>query len=219
VVKYSSNKKYWFRWTIACGTGEFLGIGFAAGIAVLHLRFFGEPQTIGQQVSIVTVMILAGIIEGLITGYFQWSVLKQRFVNMKAKRWLGYTAAGAATAWLLGMIPSVFFAPEAAAPTTIELSNIQIALMAILMGLVLGTLFAIFQRLELKRHTSKTSRWILANALGWALGIAIIFLGASIPFVNTVLAVTILIATISGLLAGLSVGAITGLFLIRLDFT
>ena len=87
------------------------------------------------------------------------------------------------------------------------------------MGLVLGTLFAIFQRLELKRHTSKTSRWILANALGWALGIAIIFLGASIPSVNSVPAVTILIATISGLLVGLSVGAITGLFLIRLEFT
>ena len=95
----------------------------------------------------IAVMILAGIIEGCVTGYFQWSVLKKRFVNMRAKNWLGFTALGAATAWLLGMIPSVFFASEnpTYSSTTIEFSYGQIALLAALLGVVLGALFGVFQ--------------------------------------------------------------------------
>lgn len=79
------------------------------------MNLLGEPQTIAQHILVIAVMVFAGIIEGLVTGYFQWSVLNKRFVNMKAKNWLSFTALGAATAWLLGMIPSVFFAP---APST-----------------------------------------------------------------------------------------------------
>lgn len=214
----SPNKKYWLNWTIFCGIGEFLGIGVAAGIAVLYFNLLGEPQTIGQKVLIIIVMILAGIIEGLVTGFFQWSVLKKRFSSMKAKNWLGVTALGAATAWLLGMIPSVFFAPESSSSTSVEFSMGQIALLAALMGVVLGTIFGVFQWLELKGHTANASRWILANALGWTVGLAIIFLGASIPSVDTSLAVVIFIGAVSGLLAGLSVGAITGLFLIKLKY-
>ena len=84
------------------------------------------------------------------------------------------------------------------------------------MGIFLGALFGLFQWIELKRHTSRAGLWILANTLGWTAGLAIIFIGASVPSVETELAVTIVIGTVSGLLAGLSVGAITGLFLIRL---
>ena len=216
----SSNKKYWLNWTIACGIGEFLGIGVAAGIAFLHFRFLGEPQTIGQRILIIIVMMLAGIIEGLVTGSFQWSVLKKRFINIKAKNWLIFTALGAATAWLLGMISSVFFAPEPSASSlaTIELSNVQIALLAAISGVVLGALFGGFQWVELRKHTPNAGRWVLANSLGWAVGLVIIYLGASMPSVDTSLAVIILIATISGLLGGLSVGAITGLFLIKLKY-
>jgi len=215
----NKSTRYWQNWTIACGIGEFLGIGAAAGIAVLHFSLLGEPQTIMQKVLIIIVMILAGIIEGSITGYFQWYVLKRRFVSMKAKNWLGYTALGAATAWLLGMPPSVFFVPETSSSTTVEFSTGQIALLAALMGIVLGALFGVFQWIELKRHTLNASRWILANSLGWTVGLAIIFLGASIPSADMMIAVTILIGAVSGLLAGFSVGAITGLFLIRLKCT
>ena len=216
----SSNKKYWLNWTIACGIGEFLGIGVAAGIAFLHFKFLGEPQTIGQRILVIAVMMLAGIIEGLVTGSFQWSVLKKRFVNMKAKNWLFFTALGAATAWLLGMIPSIFFAPEPSTSSSaiVEFSNVQIALLAALSGVVLGALFGVFQWVELKKHTPDAGRWILANSLGWTVGLVIIYLGASTPSVDTSLAVIILIATIAGLLAGLSVGAITGLFLIKLKY-
>jgi len=174
-----SNKKYWLKWTIACGIGEFLGIGVAAGIAFLYFKFLGEPQAIGQRILVIAVMMLAGIIEGLVTGSFQWSVLKERLVNMKAKNWLVFTALGAATAWLLGMIPPLFFMPEpsTSASTSIEFSNAQIALLAALSGVVLGAIFGGFQWLELKKHTLNAGRWILANSLGWTIGLAVIYLG------------------------------------------
>jgi hypothetical protein len=55
-------------------------------------------------------MVFAGIIEGTITGLFQWSVLKSKFERLPPKSWVGFTIAGAAAAWLLGMIPSTFWA-------------------------------------------------------------------------------------------------------------
>ena len=115
-----STKKHWLYWTVACGAGEFCGIGVAAGIAVLHFTFLGEPVTIGQKIAVIFIMIAAGVIEGLVTGYFQWFILKKRYLNMRARNWLGFTALGAATAWLLGMIPSVFFAPGASSSATME---------------------------------------------------------------------------------------------------
>lgn len=211
-----STKRYWLYWTAACGAGEFCGIGVAAGIAVLHFTLLGEPQTIGQKIAVIFVMIAAGVIEGLVTGYFQWFILKKRYLNMRARNWLGFTALGAATAWLLGMIPSVFFASDASSSATMEFSTGQTTLLAALMGIFLGALFGLFQWIELKRHASRAGLWILANTLGWTVGLAIIFIGASIPSVETELAVTIVIGTLSGLLAGLSVGAVTGLFLVRL---
>jgi len=164
-------------------------------------------------------MMLAGIMEGSITGYFQWYVLKERFAAIRAGNWLGFTALGAATAWLLGMIPSVFFMSQPSTPssTTFELSSGLIALFAALMGLVLGALFGASQWVEFRKHVADASKWILANCVAWTVGLAIIFLGASMPSVGTSLAVMILIGTISGLPAGLAVGAITGVSLIKLE--
>lgn len=165
----NSSSKYWLNWTVACRIGEFFGIGVAAGIAFLHFSLLGEPKTIAQNILVLMVMILAGIIEGAVTGYFQWSVLKKRFMNMKTRNWLGFTALGAATAWLLGMLPSVSSAsaPSTTSSTNTEFSSVQIALFAILSGIVLGALFGGFQWIEFKEYTSNAGRWILANSLGW----------------------------------------------------
>ena len=213
----SNHSKYWLNWTIACGTGEFLGIGVAAGIAFVQFAFLGEPVNLGGKVILLLLIALAGIIEGSVTGYFQWSVLKKKLTNIKARNWLGFTALGAAIGWLLGMTPSVIFSSQASTPSTnIEFSDLQIAMLAILGGVVLGALFGAFQWIELRKHALNASRWILANLLGWAVGFTIIYLGASNISAENGLAFMILIGTISGLVAGLLVGTITGLFLIKL---
>ena len=211
-----TNTRYWLKWTIACGAGEFLGIGVAAAIATLHFRFLGEPHTAGQQSLFTLVMVSAGVIEGAVTGSFQWFVLKNRFVAVRARNWLGVTALGAVIAWLLGVLPSMLFAGQTSATpsTTADLSMWQMALFGALSGVVLGAVFGGFQWLEFRRHAAKAWRWILANSVAWIPGLGIIFVGASVPQAGTSLFIVITIATLSGLLGGLSVGAITGLFLI-----
>ncbi|OGO24295.1 MAG: hypothetical protein A2144_10225 [Chloroflexi bacterium RBG_16_50_9] len=214
-----SNRKYWLKWTIACGAGEFLGIAVAAGIWVLHATILGEPQVISQKIILLVFMIFAGVFEGLVTGGLQWSVLKIKFTDLKAKNWLFFTALGAAVAWLLGMMPSTFFIPDAAGNHSVgfELSGWLFIFMSAFMGMVLGVIFGIFQWLELRKHALAAGQWILANSVGWLAGIVTIFLGASLPSADTKLAVTIVIGAVSGLLGGLFVGAITGLFLIKLQ--
>ncbi|MFH0768106.1 MAG: hypothetical protein V1932_00875 [Chloroflexota bacterium] len=214
--KNPSDKKYWLDWTIACGIGEFIGIAVAAGVGFLVLGSIGESQTTGYRILVIVIMMLAGIIEGLVTGFFQWLVLRRKLLSMKTRNWLIPTALGAATAWALGMLPSVFFLPEVSTSNNVEPSGLQIVLLATVSGLILGAIFGIFQWLELRRHVDKASRWVLANSSGWVIGLAIIYLGASIPSAETSLTIVILIGAISGLLAGFAVGAVTGLCLIQL---
>jgi hypothetical protein len=114
------------------------------------------------------------------------------------------------------MIPSTFFIPETSASAEIEVSAVFITSLALISGVVLGALFGGFQWIELRRHTPDAARWVWANLLGWMVGLTIIYLGASLPSTETNLTLIIVIGAASGLLAGLSVGAITGLFLIRL---
>jgi hypothetical protein len=215
-----TNKRYWLNWTIACGLGEFLGIAAAAGIAFAQLALIGDPESLGEKMLVMLMMLVAGIIEGTVTGSLQWSVLKRRFTRMRVRDWLLFTALGAVVGWVLGMTPSVFFAPQSSDPaTTIDFSTALIIPLSAALGLALGALFGVFQWIELRRHTANAARWIWANALAWMVGMVVIFLGASSPPAGAGLAVIIAIGAACGLLAGLLVGAITGLFLIRLRYT
>ncbi len=213
-----NTNRLWLAWILACAIGELLGIGAAAGVALLHLSIFGEPQNISQHIILLIIMVLAGCLEGLITGYFQWSVLRAKFPNMKARNWILVTIGGAATAWFLGMLPSIYFSlhPIVQSPS-IEANKIHFAAFSLISGIVLGTVFGTFQFLELRRHAQEAWQWISANSLAWMMGMMIIYIGASIPSGDTPIILTIVIGTLSGLLAGLSVGVVTGWFLIRLE--
>lgn len=84
--------------------------------------------------------------------------------------------------------------------------------MALAMGLMLGAVFGFGQWLVLRRHANHSARWITANALGWALAMLLIFAAASVPGQHTAVGLLWGIYITAGLLAGLSVGIITGLF-------
>jgi hypothetical protein len=58
--------------------------------------------------------------------------------------------------------------------------------------------------------------WIPANALGWAVGMVFIFLGASWPDASTGWPLILLAGGLSGIAGGLSVGVVTGFFLLRI---
>jgi len=192
-----------------------LGIAAAAGLAYLFLYMFGAPVGPEQRVLAVLVMISAGVLEGVITGYWQWLVLSRRFEGISAGSWLTLTALGAASGWFLGTLPSVYFARGIS--EALHLSRVLLVFFAALAGMILGGLFGIFQWLELRRHSNQAGLWIPANALGWVLGLALIYFMVSLQNPGMSPAVVIGLGAIAGLSGGLVVGAVTGWFLIRIE--
>ena len=86
------------RWILRVGVAEAAGFAVAAA-AGASLAFVGAPASIAYPVAIA-----AGAVEGLALGAGQYSAMQSRRPSRAV--WLGATAAGAALAWALGMLPS-----------------------------------------------------------------------------------------------------------------
>ncbi|MCI5093571.1 hypothetical protein, partial [Phaeodactylibacter sp.] len=200
----------------ACGTGEFLGITAAAGIAIAHRLLLGEPASNSDRLLNLFFMLLAGALEGSILAYFQYRLIGKIFPEIAWKQWLAYTIAAAISAWMLGMLPSLFLTENGATDPGMEPAPLIFYSMAALMGLLLGALFGYFQWLTLKGLRKEAMLWIPANALGWAVGMVFIFLGASWPDTSTGWPLILLAGALGGITGGLSVGAVTGFFLLRI---
>ena len=214
-------KSFHLRWTLNCAAGELLGIGFAGLLAFLANTTFGEPESLFAKLNVLLLMLMAGFIEGSLLGYFQWRVLKEKFSKLPMRVWMEWTIAVAVLGWFLGMLPSLFFIPANPDPSMqsggIDFDNPWIfVLLSVSMGLILGAVFGLFQWFALRKYAEKAEVWILANALGWGVGLGWIFLFASLPDENSGIFFTVFVGAIGGILAGLSIGAITGLFLLRI---
>lgn len=207
--------RYWKKWTLACAAGELFGIGIAAAIAVAVNQWMGEPETTGQKFQTLFFMLFAGAIEGFVLGSFQWRVLREKFPAMPARQWVGYTVAVAMLGWLMGMIPPLFFMGQNA-QTGVE--NPEPALIIVIvgamaLGLIFGAIFGMVQWLVFQRYAKESVQWVTGNSLGWGLAMIWIFLAATLPDETTPVWLIIAGGVLSGILAGLSVGAITGIYL------
>jgi hypothetical protein len=203
------------KWVSNCALGELLGMGAAGCIAVAVNYYLGEPQSWIQKIFVLFTMLVAGSIEGTSIAVFQWRVLRHLFPGMKLIAWWKWTVAIALLGWGLGMLPSLFFTQSSSTTETTEPSMWLIATMAVGGGAIAGTLFGLFQSFELRKHYSKGKWWIIANTLAWSVAMLIIFIGASWPSATTPVSLIILSAIISGCLAGMSLGVITGIFLFK----
>lgn len=210
--------KLWKRWTLNCSAGELVGIACAGAIAFTVNSIIREPQNISSKIIILLSMMFAGFIEGAILSLFQWKVLVTKFHDLPKKEWMFYTILVGVLGWFLGMLPSLFFMPaESEISEGVDFSNPYIfALLSIGSGLILGAIFGLFQWFSLKKYAQKAYKWITANALGWGLGLGWIYLFASIPTEESSMTFIITMGIAGGILAGFSVGAITGIFLIIL---
>lgn len=216
----SANIKLWLKWTINCALGELLGIGIAGAIAFGVNGIIGEPQTISSKILVLFFMLVAGFIEGFMLGIFQWTVLKNKFQKIPKNKWIFYTILVAVLGWFFGMLPSLFFISPDATSNNAQSSDfdnpIIFALLSMGTGITLGAVFGLFQWFVLKHYAQKAYLWILANSLGWGLGLGWIYIFASLPSENTTLLTNITLGILGGLFAGLSVGGVTGLFFIKL---
>jgi hypothetical protein len=118
------------------------------------------------------------------------------------------------------MIPSTFLSlgagPSGGGGAQAEPSEVLVYGLAFLMGLVLGPVLGFAQWLVLRRYVRGAALWMPANAVAWAFGMVVIFVGIdqAIGSGFGLRAAGILVLTLA--CAGAVVGAIHGLALVRL---
>ena len=113
--------------------------------------------------------------------------------------------------WLLGIMPATFGAASSKlSKLDMELALWQLLLFTPPLRVVAGVLLGAAQWSIMRRHVTFASRWIGANAIGWALAIVSIFIGAALPDLTTSIVFSVGTGLASGLAGGAVVGAITG---------
>jgi hypothetical protein len=193
-----------------CAAGEAIGMTVAAGCATLLNHTLGEPQSLAGRLLVVAVMAIAGAIEGLSLGYFQWRVLRTRFPPPAGRAWVGATTAVAAGGWLLGMLPPALMGgAQGGAGLTASVTF----LLAIVMGLGMGAALGAGQWLALRPYARRSAGWITANMLGWSIAMLWVFLGATLPEHDTPASAVLLLGAVCGAAAGMTLGLITGRWL------
>lgn len=207
----------WLRWVGANAIAELVGLGTTFLIDFLIISRNPIPGIAGSIVSILLITA-SGAIEGSVVGVLQWSVLRGPFPAIARRAWVLATVIGAMVAWFFGSLPSTLMdmgsqQNEAAIQ---EPSTFIVLFLATGMGIVLGMVLAYPQWRVLRQAVARAGIWIPANAIAWALGMAIIFAAMDLAFAQSSPAGSVVILAGALLLAGAAVGAIHGLALVWL---
>jgi hypothetical protein len=216
----------------ACGLGEGIGMAAAAGTAGVLAATVGEPDGWAVALLVWAGSIAGGVVEGFAVALLQFAVLKPWLPWLSKAHWTGATVAVAAGGWALGMAPSALvlwqldrgqFAGrqlDGAGEAAVQASGPPLWAMpaaGAVLGLALGAVFGAAQGAVLRGHVANPRSWITANAAGWAVAMAVIMTGASIPSGPWPWPQLLALGIATGVLAGLAIGAVTGMFLPSLN--
>lgn len=203
-------------WVFVCALAELLGIGFGAAWWVSMDNLNPEPaSTAGKWVSLF-LKALSGVAEGTVLGGLQAVVLRRIYPGLAVSKWVGLTVVLAVFGWAVGSAFPIF---GEFSTTTSEHYDPPLGLtlmMSALMGLLLGAVFGAVQMLAFRNVATRSYVWIVVNALGWGLALPVIYAAASMGSLDTQFQEMILQALVAGVLAGLILGGVTGLGLLRM---
>jgi hypothetical protein len=192
----------WERWVLATSVAEVVGLAIVGVVSVAVSRF-GYVQG---------VFTLMGTLEGIVLGFAQWLVLR-RYIR-HSRRWILATTIGALFAWFTGLTISVLMALVYAGASD-SATTAAFIKGVVLLGGGLGTMLGFCQWLVLKSQIRFSVWWILANALAWALGLLVAFVGVGLMPQGWSIQ-TALITAASGTAMGAVIGGITGIALVWL---
>jgi hypothetical protein len=188
---------------IATTCGELAGFAIPAIVGAA-----AASADIGEGAS-MAVLVLAGVGEGTVLGWAQSRMLRRELPELRTGSWIRATAAGAAVAWAIGMLPSTL------GRQLLELWPPLLVGLGVVAGVVLLASIGFAQWLVLRRHIDGSGSWVVANALAWVAGLAVVFAAIGIaPGDSPVLIATF--GVLGGLGMGLTVALVTGLYLVRL---
>src|SRR5574341_859707 len=213
--------RLWRRWVAANALAELIGLGGSLLVGLGLFALLGDASTGAVLALLIAAILLGTFFEGVLVGLLQWRVLRDALPHLPRADWIKATALGAGIAWTLGMLPSTIFSLMEP-PSTADAAPMQepsaavVLLLAAARGMALVAILAAPQWWTLRRHVRRAGWWIPANMLAWALGMALIFAGTSFIPGGPIPAWVILALLGFVLLAGISVGAVHGLWLVWL---
>jgi hypothetical protein len=185
-------------WLKSVTAGEFLGFLIPSVLGAITFQL-QVPQLVQA-----LVMVMAGMGEGFVLGYFQAHVLAKHFAPFKKRKWIIATVCGAGAAWVIGMLPSTFSAQLGAMPLWLTIP------VAVVLGVTLLLTIGFAQYLVLKDYVKNAHTWIWVNALAWLGGLSVVFL--FIFAAPEGIIATILFSALGGLGMAFTMAAITGIY-------
>jgi hypothetical protein len=151
------------RWVVATTCGELAGFTIPAIVGAT-----ATSVGVGQSAS-MALLVVAGVREGTALGWAQSRVLRRELPELRTGDWIRATAAGAAVACTIGMLPSTF------SQQLLELWPPMLLAFGVLVGVVLLSSIGFARWLVLRRHVDGSGIWMAANALAWIAGLAVVF--------------------------------------------
>ena len=241
-----THRQFFSKWFIRCGIGELLSVSIATTIIVLYRYVFGDPKNFSEGSLLMLIMLLSGLVQGLVLGWFQWSVLKNKFTLLKMRDWLSYTIIAAVVCWIFGMIPLLKSNGEEKKTVEKEVvikeekvntdkkdstsENIKTEkliekkpenkfnlLTTLLLGFSIGAVFGIFQWLALRSHSKRAFFWIISNVISWMFAMVIIFWAYSIT--EPVLPIPLIVGVLASalVLASIVIAFVNGVTLLFIN--
>ena len=191
------------RWVVATTCGELAGFAIPAIVGAA-----ATSAGVGQGAS-MALLVLAGAGEGAVLGWAQSRMLRRELPDLRSGDWVRATAAGAAVAWSIGMLPSTL------SRQLLELWPPLMVGLGLVAGALLLSTIGVAQWLVLRRHVDRSGVWVLANALAWIAGLTVVFAAIGVAPSDAPVMIA-LFGVVGGLGMGLTVALVTGLFLVRL---
>lgn len=195
---------------LLCTSGElvgFVGVPVLGGAFALWLTSGVETAT--RSLLLYAVAVAGGFGEGAVLASFQLKVLTEIIPDVSKRRWILSTGLAAAFAWACGML----------APTLDDVLGISTRVhitiwvpASILILISIGSA----QAWVLRNLVDNPGSWIAANSLGWLAGLPWTFVLPALLPDNAPTTWWIATFAIAAILMGLTVGLVTGRFLLRL---
>ncbi len=202
------------RWILLCALAEGLGIAAAAlwyGTVALTL---GEPEALLPRFGVWFLLTLSAVPEGVILGGLQTVGVRWFEPRVARGPWIWATVTVGLIGWGIGSFIPMFLAADAPAEASAAGPGLSATLgFAAVFGLGVGLIFGAAQSIALPRGRML---WALANAAAWALALPMIYAGAQIAADLPGWAAKLALWAAGGIGAGLTIGAVTGLALLRL---
>lgn len=207
----------WLRWTCANALAELTGLGATFAAIGLLVSKIDTTHAAGILLAFA-LTVMAGALEATLVGFAQHWAMHPWFPGVQRSAWWLATLVGALLGYVLGYLPSTLMSMNeaATATTAVEPPLWLTLLLAAGLGAVAGAVLSFAQYLVLRKTAKKAGIWIPANMLAWAAGMPVLFQGMDLAYRQASMASSVLVIAGALLLAGLLVGAIHGLFLVRL---